>query len=115
MSLTNAESGPPMAKPKTLDETWIPQDYKAVMATIKAIVNSAETFDAFESDFLTETLRCATRFRATFRLTPKQIEMLALLEARYALNAIIKAKTVPPTAEEALINTVLTPPEDVNA
>jgi hypothetical protein len=76
-----------------MDDTWPLQDHKAVIATVKSIVEHSEGLDAFESDFLKEVLRCATRFRDKFRLSPKQVEMLNLLEAQHAIVGMINAKT----------------------
>lgn len=78
---------------ETKADTWPLQDHKKVIATVKQIVEHAKDLDAFEADFLTEVLRCATRFRDKFRLSPKQVETLSLLEAQHAIVGMINAKT----------------------
>lgn len=100
---------------ETKDEAWPLQDYKAVLAIIKGITVHAVEFDAFEADFLTEVLRCAVQFKTKFRLSPKQLDTLAAIEAKFLLAEVIKAKTKPPTEEDrqaqAILDAVFPKPE----
>jgi hypothetical protein len=90
-ALTHAETGPP-AKPIDKADTWTLADYKATLATIKAISANAEEFTDFEADFLAELARVASRFREKFRMSPKQISMLEDLDTKFLLVRRIKAK-----------------------
>lgn len=92
---------------ETKADTWPLQDHKKVIATVKLIVEQAKDLDAFEADFLTEVLRCATRFREKFRLSPKQVETLNLLEAQHAIVGMIQAKLSTKKDQDQLATAVM--------
>lgn len=103
-------------KPILKSETWPLSDYKATLATIKAIAEHADEFTDFEADFLQELARCAARFREKFRMTPKQISMLDDLDTKFLLDARIKAKVKKEDPEaQKLMEEIFKPVEEKRA
>jgi len=88
-----------VTKPK--EETWPLQDSEKVIERINKIEAAAESLSEFEVKFLTEVLRQATRFRENFRMTPKQVRVLAELETKILLPGRLAAKVRKPKAAQA--------------
>ena len=82
-------------------ETWPLQDSEGVIERINKIEAAAESFSEFEVKFLTEVLRQARLFREKFRMTPKQVRVLADLETRILLPGRLAAKVRKPKAAKA--------------
>jgi hypothetical protein len=87
-----------MSDAETMDARWPPQDYRAVQKRIQEIVAAADELSKFEGDFLTELLRMATKFKSSFRMTPKQIEVMDQLHLKFAFKNDIAAKVKKPSA-----------------
>ena len=88
-------------KPKS--EDWPLQDPAVVIKTARQIVELAPELTPFQADFLKELVRLASRFKETFRMTPKQIEVLDSLYVRYVWPTEVDAKTnkiTPPNPDE---------------
>lgn len=68
-------------------------DAKQVLHELKTMVLNAESFSDFESDFIKEIARCATKFGDEFRMTKSQDKIWQQLWAKYILPDILKNKT----------------------
>ena len=82
-----------MAKKKSVEENWPIYDFKEIAAKVKKIVDAAAELTEFEADFLKEIARMAMKFQKTFRMTPKQVEMLEELNIKHCIAGEIDAKT----------------------
>jgi len=82
-----------MAKKKSVEENWPIYDFKEISAKVKKIVDAATELTEFEADFLKEIARMAMKFQKTFRMTPKQVEMLEELNIKHCIAGEIDAKT----------------------
>lgn len=90
---------------KSLSDNWPLQDYREVQKRTRKIIAAAPELTPFQADFLKEILRLATRFKETFRMTPRQIDVFEELYDEFVLPADIDAKTnkdviTPPTQDE---------------
>lgn len=79
--------------PPNPDEAWPLQDYRSIQQRTRKIIAAAHELTPFQADFLKEILRMATRFKETFRMTPKQLEIFEELYDEFALPGELDAKT----------------------